>query len=236
MAVAKADTPRETLARERLAALAPQLGFLTVNVSPGAAGEGVTVSRDGEVLAPAEWGLKLPIDPGEHALAASAPGYLPWASIVRFDPRQSVAVTVAPLALDKDVPPPATAPAEVPRTEPASAFQLSSVRGAGAGDAQRTAGRWVGGVGLAALATGVILGIAAKVQYDGARGDCRENHCSPSGLAARSRAFDEADGATGAFFAGGILLAAAVALWISAPRAPTSVALSLAGGPIRLAW
>ena len=46
--------------------LEEKLVKLTLVVSPSARAPGLVVKRDGRVLGESEWGLSVPVDPGEH--------------------------------------------------------------------------------------------------------------------------------------------------------------------------
>lgn len=83
---------RETLGDERrraidelidaqLAALSPRLPKIRLQLTRKVLG--VTLRKDGEVLPSAVVGTEVPVDPGEHEIAAEAPGHLPFRA--RFD-------------------------------------------------------------------------------------------------------------------------------------------------------
>src|SRR5579859_2493469 len=61
-------------------ALSPRLSRLTVTVAGSLAG--IRVERDAAAVDPAEWGTPIPVDPGEHTIAATAPGHQAWATTV----------------------------------------------------------------------------------------------------------------------------------------------------------
>jgi hypothetical protein len=69
----KGDKRREEIERfiaASLARLEPRIPYLTVRVANPP--EGLRVTRDGQ---PTTAGVELPIDPGKHVIAASAPGH-----------------------------------------------------------------------------------------------------------------------------------------------------------------
>jgi hypothetical protein len=83
-------------ARRRQELLEPSLSRLVVRVSRAV--PGLSVARDGTVLAPAAWGAALPVDPGEHAVLAEATGFEAWKSAVSVsNPGQVVTVSVPEL-------------------------------------------------------------------------------------------------------------------------------------------
>ena len=59
---------RESIARERLATLPPQLARLEVRLATSDLRDEIEVELDGVRLAPSAWRTALPIDPGTHAI------------------------------------------------------------------------------------------------------------------------------------------------------------------------
>jgi hypothetical protein len=87
------------------------------------------------------------------------------------------------------------------------------------GNWPRTLGLVVGGVGVASIATGSVLGLIASSRWSQS-----QKECSPSGCPNFAGAISDHDGAanagnlsTAAFVAGGVLVAAGVALVIASP-------------------
>jgi hypothetical protein len=86
---------REATARTRADALVPKLAKLHV-VPPKTAVPGLLVRRDGIDIT-ALLGTDMPIDPGEHELTASAPGYTDWSSKLTIAPAAKSAVDIPEL-------------------------------------------------------------------------------------------------------------------------------------------
>ncbi len=97
---------REKAARDRAAALEPKLSRLAVVVPAPSRVTGLAVTRDGEPMGDAEWGESMPIDPGEHTVAASAPGKRAWKAIVAVEGVASTAKVIVPALDDEPVSPP----------------------------------------------------------------------------------------------------------------------------------
>ncbi|MEO8797136.1 MAG: hypothetical protein ABI551_04560, partial [Polyangiaceae bacterium] len=106
--------------RQQIDELGPKLAHLTIGVAP-ATPAGCSVKLDGVAIDPAAYGSPTPVDPGEHVVAASAPGYETWSTKIAVDQngiekRVSVPVlgqtteTSAPLVV---------APTPTPNEEPA---------------------------------------------------------------------------------------------------------------------
>ncbi|HTV19132.1 MAG TPA: hypothetical protein VMG12_10685 [Polyangiaceae bacterium] len=73
---------REQVARTRATALETRVSQLVISVPEGA-GRGLHVERDGRELAPGEWNVLVPVDPGVHAVRAWGPGVGEWRTEVR---------------------------------------------------------------------------------------------------------------------------------------------------------
>lgn len=92
---------REALARKRAAAVEPRLSRLTITVPPPVAAlEGLTIKRDGIVIDKPLWGMAVPVDPGEHAIAAVAPGKKRWEGVGAAVPEGKSEEVVIPLLVD----------------------------------------------------------------------------------------------------------------------------------------
>jgi hypothetical protein len=84
---------------------------------------------------------------------------------------------------------------------------------------RRIAAIAAGGVGLACVAVGSILGVAAMSNWNRAKSEC--NHgtsgCSPEALDLQSVVNNEALGSTIAFSVGAVGIAAGAVLWLTSP-------------------
>jgi hypothetical protein len=93
MAARAGQADRETGARDHATKLEPQLSRITVTVeSPP---EGLEVTRNGDPVAAGSYGVALPVDPGDHEIAAVAPGYETWVTTITVGAgadRQTVAI------------------------------------------------------------------------------------------------------------------------------------------------
>ena len=233
------ERPQQAAEAElRAAELEPRLVRLSVMVDSPA--PGVVVMRNGEPLAPADFGKPLPVDPGRYALRAVAPAHAEWAtSVVVSLPGELRSVTIpaltplAPLGPAPHATTPATAPQ---RATPPTGGEHRSIPTA----------TWVAaGVGTAALASSLVLGVVAKSKWDDAhdRGLCDASHsCNREGLSQTDEARRLGNLATGcavvgvAAFAGAFLFYAFDAsskhapVQLGATVGRTSAELALRGG------
>lgn len=74
MAIAKGREDRAEKARERLSVIEPKLSKVTIEVGKQANVAGFEVRVDGAKIDAMAFGTALPMDPGAHAIAASASG------------------------------------------------------------------------------------------------------------------------------------------------------------------
>ncbi len=145
----------------RAQALEPKLSRLTITAT---AVEGLTITQNGQPVPTAALGVGLPVDPGEVTVKASAPGFRD--QIVKVNVGASgdaKAVTVPPLEKAIEQPPPP---------------------GAEEGGSMKTIGFVVGGVGVAAIGLGAVMGIMASGDKSDAEDDpalCPNKQCTPAG-------------------------------------------------------
>jgi hypothetical protein len=243
-AAQKANEPeRAKLARARVAKLEPRLPTLTITVAAEADLPGLVVTRDDEKVGRAEWGTPIPIDPGAHAVEASAPGHKTWQTRARVDgPGVKTLVEVPRLATDASPAPSAVQAAPAPATSPTppSASPPSSA----AGSTQRVLGVVVAGVGVAGVAVGSVFGVIAKSHTSDATPHCSGTECDAVGITDLNDAHNAATVSTATFVVGGALIAAGVVIYLVAPRSSPGTGLfvapgsagSLAGLTLRGGW
>lgn len=227
-AAEKRDAKREKFARERVAAIEPDLARVTIVVGEP---KPARVTQDDQEVPVLSWGVAVPIDPGQHTFRASAPGFRPWSTTLAIEARQSTTIRVPPL--EPEPAPPPSASATAPPSPPASASAAPPAASSApprppppppprAPEAslpsQRVVALVIGGVGSAALVGGALVGLIAKVHYDSADSLCHGNACSSDGAATRDDAFNLAQVATWAFITGGALTVVGLTLWLTAPK------------------
>src|SRR5579883_136464 len=199
---------REQAARSSADALASRVPHLTLEV--GEPLPGLTITRGGVQVERAMWGSRLPVDPGDYEVRASAPTRVAWTTRVHLDEGSEVSLSVPKLAPAPAPPPPAAhdAPAHA-----ATGFASWSW--------QRKSAVVLGGAGVLAVATGTVFALVSMGEYSDANAsycDAATNRCSdPRGVTLRQHALTHGDVATGAFVGGGAALAAGAVLWLVAP-------------------
>lgn len=161
---------REAVARERAKALEARLTRLRIDVPDP--DMDMTIERDGQDVGRAAWGTAVPVDPGEHVVEVSAPGKQPWSREVDV-PAGARVFTVKVPALE-DAPLPQAPPDPLDASSPRAPVE-ASVTGADSGgsNGQSVAAVVIGGVGLAAVATGTFFALQSRSDNSAALELCR---------------------------------------------------------------
>ena len=189
------DERREEVAKERAAALLPNLSRLTVVLPAASDVPGLVVKRGTEVVERAAMGSAVAVDPGKITFTVSAPSYLEKTAEVTVSPKEQATFTVPTLV-------PAPAP-PAPPPEPVATSRAESSAISRGGTWQRPAGIAVAAAGVVTAAVGAVLALTAKSSYDGAfnNGDCARStlQCNASGQS-------QTDGARSQANVGGVLV------------------------------
>jgi hypothetical protein len=210
------DRKRE--AQQRAEALHPRLSYVVIDLSADAATlAGLQVQRDQALVGPAQTGIPVPVDPGEHHISATAPGREPWeTSVATVADAQKVIVTVPSLAVR----------ASAAVSPPNERLQPPST--------QRTLAIVVGGVGVAGGVVGTIYALRAITGRNAADDYCSSetNLCrEQAGVDLRKEAGTSGNVATIAFMAAAAGIAGGAVLWLTAPQSKTASTPQLGLGP-----
>lgn len=209
------EPERELAARQGETRLAPLLTRLQINAPANAYATEVTIDLDGAHLAPALYGVAVPVDPGTHYVTAVAPGRQRW----------SLQVTLPATAATTELSVPALAPVAVtaaptpPRPTPAADAPSGPDRNAARpGQTQRTVGLVLGGSGIATMGAGVAFAIAASKQQSRVDQLCTdEGTCPAAARADLDGARRDATIANVALGAGALTLATGIVVYLLAP-------------------
>ena len=214
---AAAKDARRGAAEERVAAVEPHLARLSVALAPGSAG--VTVRRNGEIVAAVELGKLAPVDPGRFTFEATAAGKKTWTTSREIAPGASVAVEIP--TLEPIVAPTLPGPALVPEGSPSPRSAI---------------GIALGGVGLVGLGVGVGFGVKAlsNLSASKAEGHCDASSvCDDVGFQLRREAQDAGAISTVTLALGATAAVVGAVLWLTAPagakapvKAPASTSFS----------
>lgn len=228
LARATGSADREQLARERAEALEQRLARLTISLA-STAPSGLEVRRDGARLDPAELGIAIPVDPGSHAVTASAPGRAAYSTTVDVTGDGALVNVEIP-----ELPPEAVSP---PPPQSTVSTQLDSGTTSSSGGSQKTLAAVALGLGGAGLIVGGVFGFKASSSWDDAKAECSDYPygCGPEGKSLEDDARSQALLSTIGFGAGIALVATGAVLWFTAGSssdAPT-VGLGPTGASVR---
>jgi serine/threonine-protein kinase len=224
------QSDRARTARERANEIAKKLSKLTINVDPAARTAGLQIKRDGVRVGDATWGIAVAVDPGEHAIEASAPGKKPWVRNVKVEPGSGqTSVAVPPLEAESGT---LAEPSRAPTPPPATSTPpVDAGSATGRGKTQRVIGLAVGGLGVAGLAVGTGFGLRAKSKQKQADKYCQGSdppQCSQPGVDLLHEGHSSATLANVGFAVGGVALVGGVVLYLTAPSASVPRTASIA--------
>lgn len=198
-------------ANRRIKALEADLSYLTIAVPEPV--PGLEIKREDMDVSPASYGVQVPVDPGPVQVVASAPGYKTVKLSVEIAPKRDKRTITIP-KLDKQDRAAAAEASEPAETAPAAASSESKESEAKKEKEEKTTENepkpapepppfeqpeivsegpgktpWViGGLGLAAAATGGVFGYLAIQSNNDAKSLCPTNkNCSKSALDSRDQ-------------------------------------------------
>jgi hypothetical protein len=237
MAKTSGNEQRDEAARASAAQLAPRLSKLDIEVTPDARLPGLQVLCDGEPVDAAQWGLPVPMDGGEHAVTARAPGYTEWKSTVEVGAEgDAVHVTIPVLiaAPAQATPSPVASRGAPPATPASSSGPGGHASSSGLGG-QKIAAIAVGGVGVVGIAVGTVFGLRAVSKKSEAEASCTGAVCTtPEGATAGTDAHAAGNTATIGMVVGAVGLAGGALLWLTAPKGEHATQVGFGAGSVQV--
>jgi hypothetical protein len=201
LAVASSQGVREQFARDSAAKLEPKLNKVTIAV--GSDEKGLEIRRDGVLVARAQWGTPIPVDPGRHVIEAIAPKKKKWSKSIDVK-GEGTAQTLTIPGLE-DAP-----PEEVARTPDQGPKEPVDN-----GGALRIVGFITMGVGAAAIGAGSYFGLSSSSKQDEIESSIANGQ---PWSAERQATYDDGESAATLanvlFISGGVALAAGAVLTI----------------------
>jgi hypothetical protein len=171
---------RASYAQTRLAALEKTLYRVIIEVADPPAD--LVVRLDGQPLGREALGTALPVNPGDRAIEAAAPGRQSWTrrlSVPRAAGRERIEIpALAPVAVAV-APPPVAVEAKVERPD---ATTIVPVEGETRLYLRRRVGLGVAAGGVVAAGVGTIFGVKAINRNDDSKSHCQQNTCDPTGV------------------------------------------------------
>jgi hypothetical protein len=201
---------------------------------------GLQVTRDGYVISRPGFGVAVPVDPGPHVVAATAPGRQPWSAEVVLEPGPTtVSVRIPALkpesegdALHRLFATPDGSPSALPASPNGRiASPVPETQAEPPGRTQRIVGLVLGGMGVTALAAGTAFAFAARSTREDALSSCSGDVCTQLGVSLNDRARQQDNAATAALGIGFAALASGTVVYLSAPVGTASQRGSLRVAP-----
>src|SRR5438552_3569771 len=238
-AKAAGQPSREKVARDRAQALEGKLPHLTILVRSRQGG--LEIKRDGADVGRAQWGTAVPIDAGDHKIAANAPGKKAWESTVHVPTDGRPVAVEVPTLEDAAPPPPAVAavppspPWRTPATPPSASASATTAASepppvatelpapaASEGERSEGSGRRTVGIaltvlGVAGAGTGAVFGVISKQKNDDSNAHCTGNVCDAEGTSLRNDAIRMGNVSTAAIVVGAVAFVGGIVLWTTAP-------------------
>jgi hypothetical protein len=188
-----------------------------IRVAPEARVSGLEVLRDGNAVGPAQWGVAIPADEGDHAIVARAPGHQGWKGVAQVKGEGTSAEIEVPKLEEATVATPGTdsgGSVAQPSTEAHTTDEGSSGMGT-----QKILALVSGGVGVAGLAVGTIFAVKAMGDKSDADKACVGGTCrTDAAVTAGNDAHSAGNIATIGMVIGAVGLAGGAALWFTAPK------------------
>jgi hypothetical protein len=214
--------PRPKLAKAEVDKLTHEIPQLTLTLPPDAP-PGVVVKRDGDVVASAALGVALPMDPGDHVVSTQLPGGPLWQQTITLTRRdkKSIVLEVKPAGSGGS----ATSGADGSASSGAGGSGAAEEHAGPGKSGRRVATYVIGGVGLAGLVAGGVLGgvaLGKKSTFEkhcgAAIGSPDQTACDRTGIDAVSAARSTGIGSTVAIAVGAAALGTALVLFLTEPR------------------
>jgi hypothetical protein len=199
-------TDVESFARERASALAREIPSLEVRVDRATAPAGLSVRLESALIAPPEWGIPRPLEPGRYRIEASAPGRVSFQKELTLARGGGRLIVQIPNLLE-------AAPATESDTSSDASSDTSSEMRFGP---RRVAAVVAGGVGVAGVVTGAIFGLRSMSKHDDAEEYCDSGRCTDRrGVDLSDQALTAGNVSTIAFAVGAAGLAGGAVLWFT---------------------
>lgn len=216
MAQKSGQDDRARAATQRASELETRLSKLELAPPPGGLPEGASVALDGTAIPAGSVGSALPVDPGDHTVVVSAPGY----KSLTLQP----SVPTGPASIRVEIV--ALTPAPKPRPTAKSSAASPPEATSSPGHTQRVLAYSLGGLGIASLAGSAVLGLRAQTLNNQSLDHClasEPNACDEQGTSLRGQAQNFGNFATAAAITGGALVATGVVLLLTAPSSEKQV-------------
>ena len=213
------------VALDRASKLEARLSSIQFAVTPDRRVAGLELLRDGDVVDPATWNTKLPVDGGTYKVLARAPGVAPWSTTVVIASERDIKTVEIPKLEPAPPPNPPLRPdptpirTPVPPGRPVAPPARPIVEPARGGlTMRRKLSITAAGVGVAGVVVGAVFGVSARGKQTDAEDLCPDPaiECvnAARATALTKSGHDRAFVANLAFGLGGAAIVGAAVLWL----------------------
>jgi hypothetical protein len=213
----RSDDDRRPEVERRAKELDARLPRLVVVLAPDAPA-GCEVTRDGAALGSAVLGVPIPVDPGKHVIAVTAPGRTPAQFEIDLAEGKTERLTVTPGAPAAKQAPIVKKPT-APPTAPSTPAPKRPEADRGHGSTGKTVGYAIGGLGALGVVLGGVTGVLALGKKHTMDDDCvaqnGTHYCGQAGIAAANSGKTLATVSTVSFIAGGVAVGVGAYLVLS---------------------
>lgn len=225
------DAELAAVAQTQLASLAQKTPRLTLRLAASVP-SGTEVTMDGVPVVAATLGTPLALNPGVHRVTAAAPGRADREIDIALGEgaRQEIEVqagTSLPVAMS--IP---TSSEGGPAPESGAEGKVERVTtGSGLSGERRALTYGVLGLGVAGIAVGIGVGLAADSKHDPLAQNCQGGHCAPSEQGALDAFHALRTWSTIGYAVGAAALVGGAVLWLTTPKSVTGASARLVIGP-----
>jgi hypothetical protein len=201
----------------RVDAIVPKVRFMLAGAPP----PDLAIAIDASSVDATVLGMPIPVEVGAHAIRATASGKRPFTSSLVT--RADGAVTTVAIGLE-DAPAESVVVAPVPPARPSEPGVAPAPQPA-TWSGRKTAALVVAGVGIVSIGVGSVTGAMSFGSWRDAQNECGAG-CSldvnktgyNAAVASKNTSVVEASISTAGFITGGVALAGAAVLWLTAPK------------------
>lgn len=171
------NTQRLDWIHSQIAELEPQLDYLTVQVPP-ATPAGFAITLDDVKIDSSVWNTATPLDPGEHVVRATAPGYDDWSKKITVAGTAQKQTIEVPILTEHSAAQQTAVVAPPPRTveepKPDDSQSIDKTR--------RTVAYVLGGTAVAGIAVGTIFGVKTISDWSDRNDNCPAGRCNQTAV------------------------------------------------------
>jgi len=205
---------RAEAARRRAKRLEPHLSRMVI--TPQERPRGLSVTRNGIDVGAAQWGTKVPVDPGNYLIAAIAPGKRRWQRQVRVSGAADLVEVMIPSLAD------APKNAALPNPTGSNVVVPDGPRPERPTPPSTIAGLTIAALGIVGLGVGTAFGIIAidgKSDVDALcpEGVCPTMEAETLAASANEDAKTAGNVSTGALIGGSALVVTGLIVWLAVP-------------------